>query len=465
MSNRSTGPSSFIRSLFTCGFNARLLTAIIIISIFCGLLILFHADIFNHLSLIQLPGYVYLYLAAALCLSFIFISFKKDKDFFSPSVFFPLYYFVWMILGATLRYFSRGFLESSHEAYIPFLIITGLLFFIIGQVAATSVINLFKPIFKKSGSFGPGYTISKEKISIFLISAIVLGGYFYLKNFNALYFSSEGIETARITVMFGQGFVYNFVMSMYYVLPLYIGIIWVYDRRINFIDMCIILLGSLIIFAPLNRGPILWMLIYIIFLRNYIKKRVDIKSLLVFFVFLFAAGIVIAMIRSSKPFFLLIFDELQVHCYNLSLYLKHVSTIGPPLGLKPYLMSFEMLLPGHQPDFVLWLKDILGLEFLGGGASVTLIGELYLAGRMLYVALGFAIIGFLSRYVYLLFRYKRTAKLLAAHMIITCEFCSAITFGLHKMLLYMIWILILIVIFYPGSYVLRNMKAYEDTAD
>ena len=43
-----------------------------------------------------------------------------------------------------------------------------------------------------------------------------------------------------------------------------------------------------------------------------------------------------------------------------------------------YLINFIMLRPGPDPDFTLWLKDALNMQFVGGGVTPTIIGEAYL---------------------------------------------------------------------------------------
>lgn len=437
---------------------------VISISFLVGLLILFGAVIFNPSLWMSVPGIIYLTCSALVCLLYIYYSAKKDGDFFSPSVFIPMHYFVWMILGAFILYFSHTFLDYEQEILIPMLILVGLLSFIMGQNIASIIFILFKPRIRKGGFSKSGYNISKEKITSFFVIALILGGYFYLKNFDKLYFSPEGIENSRISIMFGQGYIYNFVMTLTYIIPLYISIIWIYGKKINLADIFVIFAGSFILLLSLHRGPIVWMIIYVIFMYHYLRKEINFKIALTFFFFLFLLGIIISVMRTPQLFFPLILAEIKVHCYNLSFYLKHLRIIGPPMYFEPYLMSFRMLLPGHQPDLCLWLKDIFHLNFPGGGASVTLIGELYIAGRMFFLVFGFCFVGFLSKYIYLMYLYKRTTRLLAMHMIIMYHFCSAIAFGIHKDLISVLWVILLIFLLYPSRYITKDEK-FENALD
>ncbi|MDQ3691562.1 MAG: hypothetical protein M3406_16325 [Chloroflexota bacterium] len=50
--------------------------------------------------------------------------------------------------------------------------------------------------------------------------------------------------------------------------------------------------------------------------------------------------------------------------------------VGYLLGYG-YLIDLAVLLPGPQINFSTWLKEAMGLEFAGGGITISLLGELY----------------------------------------------------------------------------------------
>ena len=45
---------------------------------------------------------------------------------------------------------------------------------------------------------------------------------------------------------------------------------------------------------------------------------------------------------------------------------------------KTFLINIEMMLPGPDLDFTLWLRQCIGVEFSGGGVTPTVLGEGYI---------------------------------------------------------------------------------------
>lgn len=64
-----------------------------------------------------------------------------------------------------------------------------------------------------------------------------------------------------------------------------------------------------------------------------------------------------------------------------------------------FLINFIMLLPGPNIDFTIWLKNILGETFEGGGLTPTLLGEFYINFGYIGIVLGFILLGFLVNWL------------------------------------------------------------------
>lgn len=50
---------------------------------------------------------------------------------------------------------------------------------------------------------------------------------------------------------------------------------------------------------------------------------------------------------------------------------------SPFLFGRGYLIDLAVLFPGPQPNFSMWLKDAMGLQFAGGGITIGITGESY----------------------------------------------------------------------------------------
>ena len=71
-------------------------------------------------------------------------------------------------------------------------------------------------------------------------------------------------------------------------------------------------------------------------------------------------------------------NVIGVHVSNETIIFRFFPDHHPfVLGLT-YVMNFITLLPGHQPDVTLWLKETMGFEFAGGGVTPTIAGEAYI---------------------------------------------------------------------------------------
>lgn len=66
---------------------------------------------------------------------------------------------------------------------------------------------------------------------------------------------------------------------------------------------------------------------------------------------------------------------------------------------KTYFMNIEMLLPGQQMDFTLWLKEMLGLSFAGGGVTPSIMGEFYMNFGYFGMYLGMLAFGFIFSFI------------------------------------------------------------------
>ena len=64
-----------------------------------------------------------------------------------------------------------------------------------------------------------------------------------------------------------------------------------------------------------------------------------------------------------------------------------------------FLINIQMLMPGPDVDFTIWLKEQIGLNFAGGGVTPTLVGEGYINGGYIGVFIWLFIIGMIVSYI------------------------------------------------------------------
>lgn len=69
--------------------------------------------------------------------------------------------------------------------------------------------------------------------------------------------------------------------------------------------------------------------------------------------------------------------QLYVNASNLERVTQLIPGVVPYMLGESYLIDLSVLLPGPQANFSLWLKEMMGLEFSGGGITIGLVGELY----------------------------------------------------------------------------------------
>ena len=69
---------------------------------------------------------------------------------------------------------------------------------------------------------------------------------------------------------------------------------------------------------------------------------------------------------------------LGVHVSNEVIVFRFFPDHHPFVWGLTYVKNLFTLLPGAQLDVTLWLKEVMGFEFSGGGVTPTLAGEAYI---------------------------------------------------------------------------------------
>ncbi len=132
-----------------------------------------------------------------------------------------------------------------------------------------------------------------------------------------------------------------------------------------------------------NRAPVLVLLLaagWVAFVSRGTLPRLSWLALaaMASFVVLAAA----AMLRAGDvPNIGLVFDRVGWLAYvndsNLQQVVDFFPAHSPFLFGRGYLIDLAVLVPGAQPNFSMWLKDAMGLQFAGGGITIGITGESY----------------------------------------------------------------------------------------
>jgi oligosaccharide repeat unit polymerase len=374
----------------------------------------------------------------------------EKREVFSPYIFFPIFYLLWMGGGYLINFYGHTLFSHMFYSQIAFLILLAYLSWFIGlhfpKIKLSPPSPQAAPLAEGIPQ-GFGYDRTTHISLLITIIGLLFSALFYSQAISTLL--SGPIEETRYTMTFGRGYLSYLANSVTIAIPIYIGTKWYFRKSLNIVDYMLIMLPVVLMAISLSRAPILWYIISFIIIYHYIKKPISLKKGILFAILLFVLSIAIILVRAPGTTFLeRILIEIRVHVLNLSLYLNNLDTVGN-LNFQSFILNLSMLLPGHQPDFGLWLKDKLGLNFLGGGISVTLIGEGMMNARLLGVIIEFFVIGYILNIMYGRFRRFYSLRNLFIYFILISRAVSAINYGLSKEIIVILYGLILVVIIIP----------------
>ncbi len=376
------------------------------------------------------------------------VGYRKGRDIFSPLCFFSGFYLLWMVGGYLINYSDRSFHLAEHYRTIPFYILIGYLSFLVGYlipVIESKKTISYKVNYKK-------YPPIKKNLYVIYFIAFIFSILYYAMTWRIL--MSGLIHQTRFEAISGMGYIYHVMELFYYFFLVYLATKWFFKSAFTVFDWVLLILALLPLLIHFHRGPIIWIIISLISYRHYISKKVSIKKLMVLAVVLFCLGAFLGNLREGNKnmaIFLRASNEIKVHVWNLSRHMSKSREIGVPLGIKPVWMAVALLAPGPDLDFSRWLQEKFGYPDI---PSITLIGEGYMSYFIWGVILEFFILGFLLRQVYYLFVKKPGLRNLCIYIFLLTQSCSAITFGINKVLVSTIYFIGLSIILIPGDTVL-----------
>lgn len=326
-------------------------------------------------------------------------------DFFSPNFLFYLFFLYTVGLGPLFLLISNIKYNYNYFTFI----LGGIVFYVFGSILSQFLSN--------------NISIKKEKTLInfnikqitvlrllFIMSLISSIYYLYINN---NYLFGDNIYSDRIAALSGNGLIFFISQFPIIIVPM-LYILYKRTNRYKIDFIIITVVSTIVLLVSGFRSPVLTMyvcLLLVVFSKNNISYKKLIIIGLTFILLVQGMGIYRKKMSNfdvNNGLFQYLTIEYSTNCLNIH-YIKNVfpNKINYQYG-RTYLINLKMLLPGDDPDYTLWLKNKMGLEFAGGGITPTILGDLYLnyGEKLMYV--GMFIYGIFGNIIYKY--YKRYDK-------------------------------------------------------
>lgn len=343
---------------------------------------------------------------------------------------FLLMYMYFIALGPIGYYFVNG--KSKHN--IEGLILIALFLFVVGYYFIPYRVG------KKQKRMSPFWelninrakTIERICLLILYISILFKGAYIFL---NRGYLLSGQLAEGRIAAMSGNGLLLR-IAGMWFV-----SVLILFELRLKKIKISRwAYLGALVAVALelfMGGRTQFIMLALIMLLMINKRKYVSMTKVISFGLMAIAFIIIYKIYRDAthysssfiNVFFEFVLRESYTGCVNINYMIdafpnKHAFFLG-----YAYLINFIMLRPGPDLDFTLTLKEIIGINFSGGGIAPTILGELYLNFGYIGCYVGMLILGVVLRMLDL---YSRRSDSLFLPAFLIVNACLAIRGGISN---------------------------------
>lgn len=221
--------------------------------------------------------------------------------------------------------------------------------------------------------------------------------YFFYKNYSLLI---SDLNNGRIAAASGNGMIL-------YLIKLHIMIVpFMYEeykkKKINcFVFWLLALFAGIQLLVTGFRTPTINMVAVMIIMNVY-QERISFKKAMPCVVVALAAAILFGTIRNGSDissFYKLGRNQLFVGAQNLNYVFRTFPNKCSFQYGYTYLINFIMLKPGPDLDYTLWLKQVLGMNFSGGGVTPTILGEFYMNFGYVGIFIGMFFFGVIVAYI------------------------------------------------------------------
>lgn len=245
---------------------------------------------------------------------------------------------------------------------------------------------------------------SRKKVLLFLYLIAFLCGVIYLSGYIEMFVAGD-LDSARVNSYAGNGAILYLNSMLVIILPMLFEEYKKGSISLGFFAVLLIAGLGLLLLRGSRTGFLLVCLIML--LIAFREKGASLRSYVLAAMLVAFCAVGLLFLRNilsgvSTDFLSLILSQLTVSSKNLTYVLAAFPSSIDYQGGYTYLINLKMLLPGPDLDFTLWLKEVLGMNYAGGGLTPTIIGEFYLNFGVAGVAIGMFLYGLLGSILYLL---------------------------------------------------------------
>lgn len=284
------------------------------------------------------------------------------------------------------------FLKVNY-AYDPFfVIIGGFLFLLIGYAFSYfRSIKIFRNINIKKAKKRLTWEMM---VKILFLFASFMWIIYIVKNRSFLY--GGNLESGRVDAMSGNGvFLYSINLNIMIVPMLYLLLKRKEIKKSS--AMVMILICALELISVGYRTPLLIAVLCIVVIEARLRK-IDVKKAIRYFLILFFIAMIYEIYRAGENISLNLIstkigNRFGVCMWNLNYVYNTFPRVHPFQYGYTNLLDIIMLLPGPGKDYSMWLKDMVGMSFSGGGLATFIQASFYIDFGNIGIVVGMLFLG------------------------------------------------------------------------
>lgn len=402
-------------------------------------------------------GVVDLYAFIVLLLSFGILYLSGGVlNFFNPASLFFLFHVLLFSLGSWYRWFYEGRVWVSDD--VVFIVYTSLLLYALGVFSVAAVMS---PPPNLSRVLVNTRAVELGNLGCLMVLIVpVLISLVYSQHVGGIVWAQSNIDNLRVNVRQGIGW-----LALLGIASAFVGVLfYTFSRRkISWLGGgVVILILSSCAASYGNRAPGADVFIAGIFSLFIVKTgRLPVLRILIFVSIAFLVVVMAGLYRQGFDISLsgILVQSLWrpfVNFQNFQILYDAFPLMIPYQWGNGYLIDLSVLMPGYQVNYSTWLKEMLQMDFSGGGINQTYLGEFFTNFSLIPALFCSFLLGASLQLLYCLMCTMRCS--LQLMLIVAFSFKSIVSSGVMSPLLYSLIPFILIYLVYR---VVLGVAIYE----
>lgn len=320
-------------------------------------------------------------------------------NIFNPFVYFFWTYFLFCFSALFYRDIYTYALTISDKTII--IVSLGLIFLSAGGILAnhsTKKTESHKPIESLIAEASKAISTKSGLVYILIAIPIALSILFTIKAGKILWLS-DSFDDERIVLRQGAGWISILGISSAYVATIYSALHFYKKKSLIKLLVTTIAL-SLCAISYGNRAPGFEIIVIGgIFIWISLFKRVTLTHFTAGFITTLALVMILGVIRQGLDFnFESVYKQMLwrpfTNIQNTEWIISFIPYYHDFFYGKSILIDLAVLMPGYQPNFGTYMKEVMGKEFSGGSITLSFLGQAYsdfglIASLLLILALGY----------------------------------------------------------------------------